>query len=147
MRRIPRPTDRFTRAVQLADDEAGALAAPALGTEHLVLGLAGEERESGGRLLVGVAVDDLRALLPRARAASGAPTLSRRAVAALAAGRRLAEERGDRDLGVEHLLAAVLGDPDSAAVAVLERLGVDVGDVWARAVAELDSPGRVAVLR
>jgi ATP-dependent Clp protease ATP-binding subunit ClpC len=146
MRLTPRPTDRFTRAVQLADDEARVLAAPALGTEHLLLGLVGEERESGGCLLVGVAANDFRALLPRVHGTPAAPTLSRRAVAALAAARRLADAREDRDVGADHLLAAVLGDPDCAAVAALERLGVDVGDLWSCAVADLGArPGVVSV--
>jgi ATP-dependent Clp protease ATP-binding subunit ClpA len=136
MRLIPRQTDRFMRAVQLADHEARVLAAPALGTEHLLLGLVVEEREHGGAL-VGMAPDDLRALLPRAHRGPGAPTLSRRAVAALGAARRLADSREDRDVGADHLLAAVLGDPDCAAVAALERLGVDVGDLWSRTVADL----------
>jgi ATP-dependent Clp protease ATP-binding subunit ClpC len=147
MRQRPRPTDRFSRAVQLADDEARVLAAPVLGSEHLLLGLIGEERESGGCLLVGVAPDDLRALLPRAHRTSGAPTLSRRAVGALDAARRLADSRGERAVGAEHLLAAVLGDPDCAAVAALERLGVDVGDLWSGAVAALERPRPVASLR
>lgn len=146
MRPTPRQTDRFTRAVQLADHEARILAAPALGTEHLLLGLVVEEREHGGALLVGMAPDDLRALLPRAHRGPGAPTLSRRAVAALGAARRLADSREDRDVGADHLLAAVLGDPDCAAVAALERLGVDVGDLWSRTVADLGArPGVVSV--
>ena len=80
-----------------------------------------------------------------ARGAPGGPgvvlraaTAQRRAGVAVGAAQRLADRRGVGDLEVEDVLAAVLGDPDSAAVAALERLGVDVGDLWCRAVAELD---------
>jgi ATP-dependent Clp protease ATP-binding subunit ClpC len=150
----PRRTDghhraeRHRRAVALARDEAAALAAPALGTEHLLLGLVREERASPRGVLAGVDPDALRALLPRARRASTRLQLGRRAVAALESARRLANRRGEDDAGVEHLLAAVLGDPDCAAVAALERLGIDVGDLWSRAVAELDRdrvPRRLAL--
>ncbi|HEY2221006.1 Clp protease N-terminal domain-containing protein [Actinomycetospora sp.] len=139
MRLTHRQTARFTRAVQLARREAMALAAPALGTEHLLLGLAREERESGRGPLEPVDPDDLRALLPRSHPAPEAesPPFSRRAIAALAEARRLADARGDLVVGADHLLAAVAGDPDCAAVAALERLGVDVGDVWSLAVADL----------
>ncbi|MCD2192607.1 hypothetical protein LQ327_04290 [Actinomycetospora endophytica] len=146
MRPLTRQTDRFTRTVQLARDQAADLAAPALGTEHLLLGLVLEDRETGGGPPVGVDPDDLRALLPRRQPAADVPPFSRRAVAALDAARRLADGRADRGVGPDHLLAAVLGDPDCAAVAALERLGVDVGDLWSRAVADLGSrPGVVTV--
>jgi ATP-dependent Clp protease ATP-binding subunit ClpC len=140
--------DRHRRAVALARDEAAALAAPALGTEHLLLGLVREERGSRRGVLAGVDPDALRALLPRPRWAGRRAGPSRRAVAALASARRLAHRRGEDDAGVEHLLAAVLGDPDCAAVVALERLGIDVGDLWSRAVAELDHdrvPRRLAL--
>jgi ClpA/ClpB-like protein len=55
----PRRTDRQRRALALARDEAAALAAPALGTEHLLLGLVREERASGGVVLCGVDPDVL----------------------------------------------------------------------------------------
>jgi ATP-dependent Clp protease ATP-binding subunit ClpC len=134
----PRRTDRYRRAVALARDEATALAAPALGTEHLLLGLVREERMSRPRVLAGVDPDRLRALLPDAGRAPARPAFSRRAMAALEAARRLAARHGEADAGDEHLRVAVLGDPDCAAVTALERLGIDVGDLWSRAVAELD---------
>jgi ATP-dependent Clp protease ATP-binding subunit ClpC len=134
----PRRTDRHRRALALARDEAAALPASALGTGHLLLGLVREEGASGGGVLSGVDPDGIRALLPRARRVPGPPRSTRRAVTALASARRSARRRGEDDAGVEHLLVALLEDPDCAAVAALERLGVDVGDLWCRAVAELD---------
>lgn len=143
----PRHTDRFTRALALARAEAGALAAPALGTEHLMLGLVREERESGLARPAGVDPDELRAVLPRAaRTGDEEPrALSLRAALAVGAAHRLAEERGERGVGADHLQAAVLGDPDCAAVAALLHLGVDVGDLWSRVLGDLDRPRGVVV--
>ena len=145
----PRRPDRCGRALAHARDEATASAAPALGTEHLLLGLVREERATRGRVLAGVDPDDVRALLPRRRPRSRSRTgISRRATAVLSSARRLADRCGAGEVGADHLLVALLGDPDCAAVAALERLGIDVGDLWSRAVAELDrdpSPRRLAV--
>ncbi len=147
----PRRPSRYGRALAHARDEATTLAAPALGTEHLLLGLVREERASRGRVLASVDPDDLRALLPRSRPPSRPPrraVFSRRASATVEAARRLAHRRGVPEVGADHLLVALLGDPDCAAVAALERLGIDVGDLWSRAVAELDGghiPRRLAM--
>lgn len=140
-------TDRADRAFALAGDEATGLAVPVLGTEHLLLGLIREEAEAGDRL-VGVEAAPLRALLPHAvpTAEAPRPPCGRRALAAVEMASRLARERA---VGVRHLLLGVLADPDAAAVTALDRLGRDVGDVWAHAVADLegDRSGRALTTR
>lgn len=134
----PPPLRRYARVLGLARHEAMSLGAPALGTEHLLLGLVREGRESGDRLLSGVDPDGLRALLPRARRSLAAPpALTTRAAMAVGAAQREADRRGLSELEVEGLLVAVLADQQSAAVAVLERLGIDVADLWTRAVVAL----------
>ena len=135
----PRSSRRYSRMLELSRQEATALGAPAVGTAHLLLGLAREDRERGAGLLAGVDPDALRRVLPRASGpSSGPPPLSVRAGVVVGAAQRSAARRGVPDLEVEDVLGAVLGDPDSGAVAALERLGVDVGDLWCRAVAGLD---------
>ncbi|MDT7743438.1 MAG: hypothetical protein QOE59_2516 [Actinomycetota bacterium] len=135
----PRRHRRYSRVLDLARQEATRLGAPAVGTAHLVLGLVREDRECGAGLLAGVDPDALRALLPWTPGPPAAPpALSVRAAVAVGVAQRLADRRGAPDLEVEDVLAAVLAAPDCAGVAVLERLGVDVGDLWCRAVAELD---------
>ena len=127
------------------------LAAPALGTEHLLLGLAREDAGVAGRACWSASTRTTCVrCCPRAHPAPDAGAATRSAggrSAALDAARRLADAREERAVGAEHLLAAVLGDPDCAAVAALERLGVDVGDLWSRAVAGLDRPAAVTALR
>ncbi|HEY2193387.1 MAG TPA: Clp protease N-terminal domain-containing protein [Actinomycetospora sp.] len=136
---------RYARVLGLARHEATSLGAPALGTEHLLLGLVREGRESGARLLAGVDPDPLRALLPRAPWSPAAPpALTTRAAMAVGAAQREADRRGLPGLEVEGLLVAVLADQQSAAVAVLERLGIDVADLWSCAVVEV---GRDAMPR
>jgi hypothetical protein len=114
-----------------------------------VLGLVREDREYGAGLLAGVDPDALCALLPwTAGPPTAPPALSVRSAVAIGAAQHLAARRGAQDLEVGDVLVAVLGDPDCAAVAVLERLGIDVGDLWSRALAELDRervPRRLAV--
>jgi hypothetical protein len=135
----PRSSSRYSRVLELSRHEATALGAPAVGTAHLVLGLVREDRESGADLLGVVDPDALRALLPRGPwTPSGSLPLSLRAGVAVGGAQRRADRRGAPDLEVEDVLAAVLGDPDCAAVTALERLGIDVGDLWSRAVAALD---------
>jgi ATP-dependent Clp protease ATP-binding subunit ClpA len=142
---------RYTRVLELARQEATGRGAPTVGTAHLVLGLVREDRETGTGLLAGIDPDALRALLPRAGAPSpSAPALSLRAGLAVGAAQRLADRRGAADLEVADVLAAVLADPDCAGVALLERLGIDVGDLWCRVVADADAgyvPGLAAAGR
>ncbi len=144
----PRRFRRYTRVLELARQEATTLAAPAVGTAHLVLGLVREDQESGDRLLADVDPDALRALLPRVRGASPetSSALSLRAGVAVGTAQRLADRRGLPEPEVEGLLAAVLADPDCGGVAVLERLGIDVGDLWCRAVAKLDREAALSVV-
>src|SRR3954452_10394899 len=139
----PRSSRRYSRVLELSRQEATALGAPAVGTAHLLLGLGREERERGAGLLAGGDPDALRMVLPEAPGpSSGLPPLSVRAAVAVGVAQRGAARRGVPDLEVEDVLGAVLGDPDSPAVAALERLGVDVGYLWCRAVAGLEGdPG------
>ncbi|NMO91920.1 Clp protease N-terminal domain-containing protein [Actinomycetospora sp. TBRC 11914] len=155
---LPPRHRRYTRVLELAGQEATALGAPAIGTAHLVLGLVREDRESGTGLLAGIEPEALRALLPRAGRAGregrtrppASPALSLRAGVAVGAAQRRADRHGVPELEVADVAAAVLADPDCAGVALLERLGVDVGDLWCRVAADRDAgyvPGLAAAGR
>ena len=133
MRRTVFETPRFARAVALAGREAAALRAPAVGTGHLLLGLAVEGAERGDPLLAAVTPERVRGLLPLGGHAVGVSPLSVRAAAAMTAAWRLASAGDEPGVGVHHLLAGVLTIPLCTAVDLLGRLGVDAGDLWVRA--------------
>lgn len=136
-----RLTSRSSRSLDLARQEARALGAATIGTAHLLLGLAGEGRESDDPLLVGVDPERVRGLLPLHPPDGGPLPLSPGAAAALTVAAR---DAGGGRVDVAQLLAAVLTHPTSSAAQVLERLGVDPGHLWARARSV--DPGPVPVL-
>ena len=130
-------------AVALARQEAVHANSRLVGSEHLLIGLVRERKGDAALALanLGVTLDKVRhcaqASTDRARgnpetedlsppgwAAAGRLPLSRRGRNALEQALREAVDLGDDHLGVEHLLLALLRDPDSRAVQVLEHLRV-----------------------
>jgi ClpA/ClpB-like protein len=127
-------------AVQFARDEAGAAGSKVVGTEHLLLGVLHAEGSPGVRILEGegVNIDSARACLEptlaeedraiavtatdtaAAAAATGVSPLAR---ACLEQSLRETVRRGDRHLGVEHLLLALVSRSDGGAARTLERIG------------------------
>jgi ATP-dependent Clp protease ATP-binding subunit ClpA len=114
------------RAVQLAREEAHAMAAPDLAGEHLLLGVV----RSGGpaaRALEaeGVTADATRAcIVPSEGAVAGAALLQR--AAGIAAARDASEVEAD------HLVLAALSDPHGGATRAITALGVTPAAVRAR---------------
>jgi hypothetical protein len=127
-------------AVQFARDEARGAGSRVVGTEHLLLGVLHAEGSPGVRILEGegVNVDSARGCLEptlaeedraiavtatdtaAAAAATGVSPLAR---ACLEQSLRETVRRGDRHLGVEHLLLAIVSRADGGAARTLERLG------------------------
>ena len=118
----PRPTPELRLAVEYAREEARAVAAPAIGSEHLLVGIL----RSGDHPAV-VALNDLGVEYHGARSAA------RRLAAANRRGEvkqvlcdAVQAARGDEceRIGVEHVLLGALRDPTSGASATLRELGV-----------------------
>lgn len=128
-------------AVVMAREEAAAVQSRLVGTEHLLVGLVRERRGAAAEALttLGVTLDKLRHCAqaaadrahgdpetedqnPPAWATPARLPFSRRGRQALEQALREAVRLGDEHLGVEHLLLALLRDPDSRAVRCLERL-------------------------
>lgn len=127
-------------AVRFAREEAEAVGSKTVGSEHLLLGVLHAEDAPEVRILegAGVNLDAARACLQptlaeedraiavtatdtaAAAAATGVSPLAR---ACLEQSLRETVRRGDRRLGVEHLLLALVGRPDGGAARTLERLG------------------------
>ena len=123
-------TAEARRVVQHGVREARELRHARVGTGHLLLGLLWEEHEASAalrslQLSLGFVK---RAITPsKARDESGQNgrmPISPQGRAALEQSLREAATRGDRHLGVEHMLLALLRDETGDAVRTLGRLGV-----------------------
>jgi hypothetical protein len=119
--------------VLMARGEAAGRHDAVVGTEHLLLGLLqhGEGKAAAALAEVGVTVLNARVqadlFFPSQLAENTVPSalpLSKRARAALEQATREVARRGDRTLCPEHLLLALLRDPEAGAVRVLAGLGV-----------------------
>jgi transposase-like protein len=132
-----RVTPEARAAVQLAGEEATALGAAQMGSEHLLLGIlrAGDAVAAGALRAAGVTLDGARAaatptLSTTATAANGAgaedraSAVTRYARAVFGEAMRQAAVQPDRSIGVDDLLRAALHDPKGGACRTLEALGV-----------------------
>lgn len=176
--------ERFTQsaraAVTAAQDEARMLDRPSIGTEHVLIGLAGdgsdpaaqalrstgvtaatlrdaarrrsvEDLDADALALLGIDLDQVRRAAesrfgrgaldatPGGHAPRGHIPFSAPAKQALAAAVRQATHLRTGSISSGHLLLGLLSDDKSAATAVLQACGVDVGDLKADAVALLHS--------
>ncbi|SIO84694.1 Clp protease N-terminal domain-containing protein [Nocardiopsis sp. JB363] len=131
------------RAVELAGCEAMALRHPFLGTEHLVIGVAGQAEETGRRTALEPAPHLLRREVVRLIAPGGdpceqAPTFTPRVRAVLRLARAEARRRGQPHLGIHHLAWGLVSVEGGTALRVLRKLDVDLSDTRERARAYLD---------
>ena len=126
--------ERFTRrarqVVVLAQEEAEGLGHTRVGTEHLLLGVLRTEDEAVAPALAeaGLAIESVRTKVEEhVTGESGrrrAP-FTRAAKRALANAVREARDLGDRHIGVEHVLLALLGDERAGATRIAVELGAD----------------------
>lgn len=124
--------------VRLAREEATALGADAVGTEHLLLALTRSAPEPVARVLADVGIDEhaLRSTLqptivsvPATPGAEGGFTRYAREV--LEGSLREAVERGEGFIGADHLLLALLRNPAGGAAQTLDALGVKAQAIFA----------------
>ena len=124
--------------VRLARQEAAALGADAVGTEHLLLALTCSGTEPVARVLAEAGVDEetLRSRL-HPTVIDGAEVPENRggftpyAREVLKGSLREAVGRGDGFIAADHLLLALLRNPVGGAARTLEALGVDVDAIIA----------------
>ena len=139
----PEPSPAVLRAVELAGREAMALRHPFLGTEHLVIGVAGQAEETGRRTALEPAPHLLRREVVRAIAPGGAPcaqtpTFTPRVRTVLRLAREEARRRGRPHLGLHHLVWALVRVEEGRALRVLRALDVDLPDARERTRVLLD---------
>jgi ATP-dependent Clp protease ATP-binding subunit ClpA len=123
----PWPTPETRVVAERARSEARALAAPAIGSEHLLVAILcfGDHPAVAALNRLGVAHDDARsALRTDSLANRRAADLQHDVKRALAAARACARRNGCEQIGIEHLLLGALQDPASGANTTLRALGV-----------------------
>jgi transposase-like protein len=121
------------RAIQFAREEAKRLGQPAVGTEHILLGIVRCESSLAAKVLSaeGVTLEKARACLQTTM--PGIPlselerpaeeyTVSAQARRIIEGARREATQRGEHHIRPEHLLLALLADSRNGAVQTLEEL-------------------------
>jgi hypothetical protein len=140
-------TAEARHAVHLARQEARALGADLMGTEHLLLGILRCERSHATWALraLGARLEDARAAaeghrgpLRDAAGRGRAPShpawrgVSPHARGVLERSLEEAREQGDGYIGVEHLLLAVLRDDHGGAAQTLRRMEIEPREVRSR---------------
>ena len=142
--RFRRFTDRATRAVQLAQEEAQLLRHDYVGTEHVLLGLLYEGEGVAAKALdsMGVSREDVRAQVVEIIGHGQSPPASQtpftpRAKMVLELSLREALALGHHYIGTEHLLLGLLSEGQGVAAQVLVRVGADLGRVRERVLAVL----------
>ena len=140
-------TGQARKVVELARDEARRLGNPDAGPEHLLLGLLRDDHGTALRALerAGVELEDARRAVAgatdeRPSEVEGRVGISPHARAALEDSLREAVSLRDSHLGVEHLLLALVKNPDGPASRALDELGVAPGAVAARVHQLVGSP-------
>jgi hypothetical protein len=135
-------TDRARSALALAADEARALNHEYIGTEHLLLGLIADESGGASHVLqtLGVNAASIRAEVERLVQRGSEPvTLGElpqtpRTRQVIEYARDEAQSVAQRAVDVEHLLIALLREPDGVASQVLCNLGVKANELRAEAL-------------
>jgi Clp amino terminal domain, pathogenicity island component len=141
--RRPTPSEAALQAIRFARQEAGSMKHRWVGPEHLLLGLLREDRGPASESLEGLGVSfaaarrEVRRLYGEQDSGENAEEapesaewpISSRARATLALSLRVAADRGDAQLGVEHILVALLRDRDGGATQALAALGVTTKQV------------------
>ena len=143
---LDRFTDRTRRVIEAAPSRARELGHDYVGTEHLLLALFTESQSIATRILRerGVDAPSVEAAVivvsPRGTTAPDEPiAYNPRGATALTGAVTSAIELGHNYVGTEHLLLALLRDPDSLAAKILGAFGLHRDDVLPRIRELLDT--------
>jgi ATP-dependent Clp protease ATP-binding subunit ClpC len=122
-----------TKAVLRAAEREAQVRRQALGTPHLLIGLAADDRSQAASLLEAMGFSPLQVRheaarklgSPSRRPARGRSSFSPRAEAVLDRAREAAATDGRRLVEPDDILQAMLADPDGVASRILEKLSTD----------------------
>jgi ATP-dependent Clp protease ATP-binding subunit ClpC len=138
-------TNRARQALVLAEQEARSLNQSVVGTEHLLLGLAGEPEGVGGKVLrsFGLSVEDLRADAEQQRttdppwAVPVQPAFSPQAKRALECSLQESVMLGHNYIGTEHLLLGLAREREGKSADVLTRRRISSEELRRRVLEHL----------
>jgi len=126
-----RLTERAQRVIRLAQEEMRALKHPAVGTEHLLLGLISEGQGVAARALANLGVDgekvkeEIVSLIGEGDFPSPSElVLTPRAKKVLELAYEEARQQGVGYIGTEHILLGIVREGEGVAARVLANLGV-----------------------
>ena len=131
-------TKNAQTALTLAEKTAARLHTGYVGTEHILVGLIKEETGVAAKILEdnGADADKILDMIRELIAPDGGTALKEKGTYSPRARRVLeeayiqAERFGAESAGTEHLLLALLKDPDNAAVRLLNTLGISVQKIY-----------------
>jgi Clp amino terminal domain, pathogenicity island component len=134
-------TDRARRSVVLAQNEARRLQHNYIGTEHILLGLLGEESgvaaqvAQGFSLTLAVGREDVLAIIGRGKeAGAGHIPFTPRAKKCLELALREALQLGHDYIGTEHILLGILREGEGVGAQILLKHAASLSDVRAAVV-------------
>lgn len=144
-------TERAQRVLRLAEEEARSLNHPAVGTEHLLLGLLREGDSVAARALKNLGVD-LRAVREEVRKVirPGEVHVGReigltpRAKKVLELANEEARRQGVNYVGTEHILLGLIAEGEGVAAQVLSGLGLSPDKIRAQVASLLGGGGQPA---
>ncbi|MGI6182575.1 MAG: ATP-dependent Clp protease ATP-binding subunit [Candidatus Fimadaptatus sp.] len=136
-------TERVQRALKIAQAEASSAGRGYVGTEHLLLGIM-HDPGAAGVILDEFSIDDVRnsifSLIGRGEekpASSGKMAFTPRTKQVLEMSAREAMEMKVNYVGTEHILLAIMREPECVAAHVLAGLGVDLAKAREKLLASL----------
>ncbi len=147
-------TDRARRSIVLAQEEARRLQHNYIGTEHVLLGLLGEETGVAARVAKGfgltlaVGREDVLAIIGRGKgASSGHIPFTPRAKKCLELALREALQLGHDYIGTEHVLLGIVREGEGVGAQILLRHAGSLTEIRAAVVDQLhggttETPGR-----
>ena len=140
-------TEKAQHVIYYAQEEARAMNYPAVGTEHLLLGILREGESVAARALIGLGVDlqktreiVLKMLSPGNTPVGNEIAITPRVKKVLALAQDEAVRWGVNYIGTEHLLLGILREGEGVASQVLEELEIDPDMVRKQVMALLGGP-------
>lgn len=144
-------TDKAIKVIMLAQEESRRLGHNYVGTEHILLGLIGEDNEVAGKVLKSQGINlenariEVEKIIGRGDGfVSVEMPLTSGAKRALELSLEQARELGHDYIGTEHLLLGLVKEKEDVGAKVLENLGVDLSVIKPQVIKMLQTTPKVS---